>query len=147
MFVYFVYCKLLNIIVMIAEGRTALKKTRKTTSRKKKEKDFRFRERERVSEKGGRAKHRERARQRKRERGEDVASGKERWQFGREKTPVFIVFVKYYCSDFILTIVFFLFVFCWFLPWFGVWKCVCVSACFECNAIFCLVLSVLYNFH
>lgn len=30
----------------------------------------------------------------------------------REKTPVFIVFVKYYCSDFILTIVF---LFCFLL--------------------------------
>lgn len=47
----------------------------------------------------------------------------------REKTPVFIVFVKYYCSDFILTIVFFCFVFCWFLPWLG-FESVCV--CFAC---------------
>lgn len=56
-----------------------------------------------------------------------------------------IVFVKYYCSDFILTIVFFLFSAGFFLGW-GLKVCVffCVLL-FECNARFFL-LSVLYNF-
>lgn len=56
-----------------------------------------------------------------------------------------IVFVKYYCSDFILTIVFFCFVFCWFLPWLG-FESVCFFACCCLNVMQVFLLSVLYNF-
>lgn len=68
----------------------------------------------------------------------DKARAEGRGDSLREKTPDFIVFVKYYCSDFILTIVFFLFVFCWFLPWLG-FERVCVFLCWFC-LFFCVFL-------
>lgn len=60
-----------------------------------------------------------------------------------------IVFVKYYCSDFILTIVFFLFCFLLVSSLVGVWKCVFlfVFACCCLNVmqdffcyLFCIIL-------